>query len=65
MEKNGLTIIDVQLLNRLYFKGPASFGNSNQLQDLSKLPMTKIKMYLESKLSFTNQAQRWIFRDIK
>ena len=39
-EKIGLTIKDVKLLDRLYSKGPASFGNSKRLQDLSRLPMT-------------------------
>ena len=52
--KNGLTIKDVKLLDRLYSKGPASFGSSKRLQDLSKLPMTKVKKFLETKPSFTN-----------
>ena len=48
-EKNGLTIKDVKLPDRLYSKGQASFGSSKRLQDLSKIPMTIIKMYLENK----------------
>ena len=65
-EKNGLTIKDVKLLDRLYSKGPASFGSSKRLQDLSKLPMTKVKMYLETKPSFTKYcAQRLIFPRLK
>ena len=58
--KNGLTIKDVKLLDRLYSKGPASFGSSKRLQDLSKLPMTKVKMYLETKPSFTKYRAQWL-----
>ena len=65
-EKNGLTIKDVKLLDRLYSKGPASFGGSKQLQDLSKLPMTKVKKYLETKPSFTKyRSQRLNFLRLK
>ena len=65
-EKNGLTIKEVKLLDRLYCKGPASFGSSKRLQDLSKLPMTKVKMYLETKPSFTKYcAQRLNFLRLK
>ena len=49
----------MKLLDRLYSKGPASFGGSKRLQDLSKLPMTKVKMCLETKPSFTKyRSQR-------
>ena len=65
-EKNGLTIKDVKLLDRLYSKGPASFGSSKQLKDFSKLQMTKVKMYLETKPSFTKyRAQRLNFPRLK
>ena len=65
-EKNGLTIKDVKLLDRLYSKGPASFGSSKRLKDFSKLPMTKVKMYLETKPSFTKyRAQRLNFPRLK
>ena len=65
-EKNGLTIKDVKLLDRLYSKGPASFGSSKRLKDFSKRPMTKVKMYLETKPSFTKyRAQRLNFPRLK
>ena len=65
-EKNGLTIKDVKLLDRLYSKGPASFGSSKRLKDFSKLPMTKVKMYLETKPSFTQyRAERLNFPRLK
>ena len=56
----------MKLLDRLYSKGPASFGISKRLKDFSKLPMTKVKMYLETKASFTkNRAQRLNFPRLK
>ena len=65
-EKNGLTIKDVKLLDRLYSKGLASFGSSKRLQDLCKLQMTKVKMHLETKPSFIKYgAQRLNFPRLK
>ena len=56
----------MKLLDRLYSKGPASFGSSNRLKDFSKLPMTKVKIYLETKPSFTKyRAQRLNFPRLK
>ena len=56
----------MQLLDSLYSKGPASIGSSNRLQDSSKLPMTKVKMLLETKPSFTKyRAQRLNFPRLK
>ena len=56
----------MKLLDRLYSKGPASFGSSKRLKDFSKLPMTKVKMYLETKPSFTKyRAQRLNFPRLK
>ena len=64
--KNGLIIKDVQLLNRLYSKGPKSFRSSKQLQDLSKISMTKFKIFFETKPSFTKyRAQRLSFPRLK
>ena len=61
-EKNGLIIKDLQLLDRLGSCRLASFGSSKWLQYLRKLPLTKIKIYLESKLSLTNyRAKRLNF----
>ena len=57
---------DVKLLDRRYSKGPASFGISKRLQDLSKLPMTKVKLYSETKPSLTKyRAQRLNFPRLK
>ena len=65
-EKNCLTIEDVKLLDRLYSKGPASFAGSKRLQDLSKLAITKVKMYLETKPSLTKyRSQRLNFPRLK
>ena len=58
VEKTGLSIDDVKKLDNLYLKGPASFGNAKRLQNLSKLSMKKVKMYLETKPSFTNYRSR-------
>ena len=65
-EKNGLTIKDVKLLDILFSKGPAFFGSSKRSQDLSKLPMTNVKMYMETKPPFTKyRAQRLNFPRLK
>ena len=40
-------------LDNLYLKGSASFGNGKRLQNLSKLSLKKVKMYLETKASFS------------
>ena len=58
VEKTGLSIDDVKKLDNLYLKGPASFGNAKRLQKLSKLLMKKVKMYLETKPSFTKYRSR-------
>ena len=58
VEKTGLSIDDVKKLDNLYLKGPASFGNAKRLQNLSKLSMKKVKMYLETKPSFTKYRSR-------
>ena len=58
VEKTGLSIDDVKKLDNLYLKGPASFGNAKRLQILSKLSMKKVKMYLETKPSFTKYRSR-------
>ena len=56
----------MKLLDRLYSKGPASFGGSKRLPDLSKLPMTKVKINLETKPSFTKyRSQRLNFPRLK
>ena len=54
VEKTGFSIDDVKILDNLYIKGPASFENAKRLQNLSKLSMKKVKMYLETKLSSPN-----------
>ena len=58
VEKTGLSIDDVKKLDNLYLKGPASFGNAKRPQILSKLSMKKVKMYLETKPSFTKYRSR-------
>ena len=58
VEKTGLSKDDVKKLDNLYLKGPASFGNAKRLQNLSKLSMKKVKMYLETKPSFTKYRSR-------
>ena len=59
VEKTGISIDDVRKLDKLYFYGPASFGSAKRLQNLSKLSMKKIKMYLETKaLSFNKYRSR-------
>ena len=58
VENTGLSIDDVKKLDNLYLKGPASFGNAKRLQILSKLSMKKVKMYLETKPSFTKYRSR-------
>ena len=58
VEKTGLSIDDVKKLDNLYLKGPASFGNAKRLQNLSKLSMKKVKMYLETKPSFAKYRSR-------
>ena len=58
VEKTGLSIDDVKKLDNLYLKGLASFGNAKRLQNLSKLSMKKVKMYLETKPSFTKYRSR-------
>ena len=58
VEKTGLSIDDVKKLDNLYLKRPASFGNAKRLQNLSKLSMKKVKMYLETKPSFTKYRSR-------
>ena len=58
VEKTGLSIDDVKKLDNLYLKGPASFGKAKRLQNLSKLSMKKVKMYLETKPSFTKYRLR-------
>ena len=58
VENTGLSIDDVKNLDNLYLKGPASFGNAKRLQNLSKLSMKKVKMYLETKPSFTKYRSR-------
>ena len=45
-------------IDNLYIKGPASFGNAKRLQNLSKLSMKNVKMYLETKPSFTKYRSR-------
>ena len=58
VEKTGLSIDDVKKIGNLYLKGPASFGNAKRLQNLNKLSMKKVKMYLETKPSFTKYRSR-------
>ena len=58
VEKTGLSIDDVKKFDNLFLKGPASFGNAKRLQNLSKLSMKKVKMYLETKPSFTKYRSR-------
>ena len=58
VEKTGISIDDVRKLDKLYLNGPASFGGAKRLQDLSKLSMKKIKMYLETKPSFNKYRSR-------
>ena len=58
VEKTGLSTDDVKKLDNLYLKGPASIGNAKRLQILSKLSMKKVKMYLETKPSFTKYRSR-------
>ena len=66
VEKTGLSIDDVKKLDNLYLKGPASFGNAKRLQNLSKLSINKVKMYLETKPSFTKyRSRRLRFRRLK
>ena len=49
-----------------FSKGPASCGSSKRLKDFNKLPMTKVKMYLETKPSSTkHRAQRLNFPRLK
>ena len=50
VEKTGISIDDVRKLDKLYLNGP--FGSATTLQNLSKLSMKKIKMYLVTKPSF-------------
>ena len=52
-KKFGISIDDVRKLDKLCLNGPASFGSAKRLQCLSILLMKKIKMYLETKPSFT------------
>ena len=40
-------------LDQFYLKGPASIGSIKRLQTQSKLPIGKVKSYLETKPSFT------------
>ena len=66
VEKTGLSIDDVKKLDNLFLKGPASFGNKKQLQNLSKLSINKVKMYLATKPSFTkNRSRRLRFPRLK
>ena len=58
VEKTGLSMDDVKKLDNLYLKGRASFGNAKRLQNLSKLSMKEVKMYLETKPSFTKYRSR-------
>ena len=58
VQKTGLSIDDVKKLDNLYLKGPASFGNAKRLQNLREISMKKVKMYLESKPSFTKYRSR-------
>ena len=62
VEKTGISIDDVRKLDKLYLNGPASFGSSKSLQNLSTLSMKKIKMYLETKPSFNKyRSSRFTF----
>ena len=66
VEKTGLSIDDVRKLDNLYLKGHALFGNAKRLQNLSKLSMKKVKIYLETKPSFTkNRSCRLRFPRLK
>ena len=58
VEKIGLSTNDKKKLDNLYLKGPASFGNAKRLQNLSKLSMKKVNMYLETKPFFTKYRSR-------
>ena len=58
VEKTWPPIDDVKKLDNLYLKGPASFQNAKGLQNLSKLSINKVKMYLETKPSFTKYRSR-------
>ena len=58
VEKTGFYIDDVKKLDNLYLRGPASFENAKRLRNLSKLSMKKVKMYLETKPSFTKNRSR-------
>ena len=58
VEKTGLSIDDVKNIDNLYLKGPASFGKAKRLQNLSRLSINKVKMYLETKPSFTKYRSR-------
>ena len=56
----------MQRLDSLYFEGPSSFGRSKKLQDMSNLPTTKVKIYLETKPSLAkNRAPRSNFARLK
>ena len=58
VESTGISIDDVRKNDKLYLNGPASFGSAKRLQNLSKLSMKKIKMYLETKTSFNKYRSR-------
>ena len=58
VEKTGLSIADVRRLDNLYLRGTAIFRNAKTLQNLSKLSMRKVKMYLGTKPSFTKKRSR-------
>ena len=58
VEKTGISIDDVRKLDELYLNSPASFGSAKRLQNLSKLSMKKIKMYVETIPSFNKCRSR-------
>ena len=58
VDKTGISIDDWQKLDKLFLNSPTAFGSANRLQNLSKLSMKKIEMYLETKPTFNKYRSR-------
>ena len=58
VDKTGISIDDVRKLDKLYLNSPTAFGSAIRLQNLSKLSMKKIEMYLETKPTFNKYRSR-------
>ena len=52
-EAGSLSMVELQTLQRLYTQGAASYGSVRNLVKASRIPVSKVRQFLQSKDSYT------------